>query len=70
MHELGERCPKCEVGLTYVHTDGRIYSRAIMVEIPDVYDGGLFWQCPDCGGRWHRWPEGTWQRRKAQEYVE
>lgn len=48
----------------------RFYSRTISVEIPHVYDGGLFFQCPDCGGRWHRFPEGHPLRRVACVYVD
>jgi hypothetical protein len=47
----------------------RYYSRMIGVEISGVYDGMLFWECPDCGGRWHRWAEGTYQHTKAEPYV-
>ncbi|NUQ98275.1 MAG: hypothetical protein HOY79_17585 [Streptomyces sp.] len=39
------------------------------VEIPDVYDGVLFWRCPDCGGTWHAWPEGHPRRAAAERYV-
>lgn len=45
------------------------FGRAIMVEIRGVYDGGLFYQCPDCGGRWHRWPEGHYLRERAERYI-
>ena len=41
-----------------------------MVEVPRVYDGGLYYQCPDCGGRWHRWPEDHRLRAVAAPYVE
>lgn len=27
----------------------------IGVEIQGVYDGVLFWACPDCHGTWNRW---------------
>jgi hypothetical protein len=40
-----------------------------MVEIRGVYDGGLFYQCPDCGGRWHRWEPGSYQYAQAVPYV-
>jgi uncharacterized protein with PIN domain len=30
----------------------------------------LFWECPDCGGRWHRWPIGTFFRGKASRFIE
>lgn len=48
----------------------RFYSRLISVEVPGVYDGGLFYQCPDCNGRFHRWPEGHPLRSRAYVYVE
>lgn len=31
------------------------YSRLIGIQIRGVYDGVLYWQCPDCGGMWNRW---------------
>lgn len=46
MPEL-KACPHCNADL---HN-----GRAIGVEIRGVYDGVLFWRCPDCGGSWHRW---------------
>lgn len=47
------------------------FKRTIAVEIPGVYDGALFYQCPDCGGRWHRWSVKTWDRLfyAAEPYV-
>jgi hypothetical protein len=50
--------------------DNTHYSRTIGVEIRGVYDGMLFWRCPDCGGHWHRWPEGHYLRARAEPYVE
>lgn len=44
------------------------YSRKIGVEIRGVYDGVLFWQCPDCGGRWHRFSEGP-LRVRAESFI-
>jgi hypothetical protein len=32
------------------------YSRLIGVEVRGVYDGILYWRCPDCGHCWNRWP--------------
>jgi len=67
-------CPHCRIDLTVPPaTDGTVrspYTRAIMVEVPRVYDGGLYYQCPDCGGRWHRWPEDHRLRAVAAPYVE
>lgn len=45
------------------------FMRTITVEIRGVYDGGLYHRCPDCGGAWHRWPEGHYLREKAEQYV-
>lgn len=53
MPEL-KTCPHCAADL---HN-----GRAIGVEIRGVYDGVLFWGCPDCGGSWHRWSPDDWPR--------
>jgi hypothetical protein len=44
-----ERCANCKADLT---SGG--YSRVIGVEIRGVYDGILYWECPDCGFAWAR----------------
>lgn len=49
--------------------DGTHYSRMIGHEISGIYDGVLFWSCPDCGGRWHRFPVGDSLWFKAEPYV-
>jgi hypothetical protein len=79
-----ETCPHCTISLqgepipekylkdgSYGPWDGtpQFYSRRIGMEIPGQYDGVLFWECPDCGGRWHRWPEGDFRYRRAAPYV-
>lgn len=38
------------------------FRREIGVEIRGVYDGVLYWKCPDCGGAWNRWPKKTGDR--------
>lgn len=38
----------------------------IGVEVRCVYDGVLFFECPSCGERAHRFPEGDWRRAKAE----
>lgn len=60
-------CPHCEADLSgppipqeFVNQRGREegvthYSRVIGMEVWGVYDGILYWQCPDCGAKWHRW---------------
>lgn len=46
-----------------------------MVEIPGVYDGGLYYLCErphrlrGTMWAWHRWPRGAWQRNRAEPYV-
>jgi hypothetical protein len=30
------------------------FRREIGVEVRGVYDGVLYWKCPDCGGTWDR----------------
>ena len=72
-------CPLCSADLRgdpippehrhYYAPDSTHYLRVIGVEIPGVYDGELYFACPDCGGRWHRWPEGDWRRTAAERYV-
>lgn len=56
-------CPHCNADLDN--------SRTIGVEIWGVYDGVLFWRCPDCGGSWHRWSPDDWPRlyKAAEKYV-
>lgn len=41
------------------------FSRAIGIEIGEVYDGILMYRCPDCTRYWHRWEPGTWQHSRA-----
>jgi hypothetical protein len=67
LRNAGE-CPHCGMPLAYM-ANGEEYSHAILMEIQGVYDGGLFYQCPKCEGRWHRWPEGSRLRARAEYYV-
>lgn len=43
---------------------------AIGVEIRGAYDGVLYWQCGHCGYAFHRWPEGSPLRERAQHYID
>jgi len=55
-----------ELGVTH-------YSRMIGVEVPGVYDGVLYWACPDCGAKWHRFKADGWGaglHKAAQRYVD
>jgi hypothetical protein len=58
-------------GGVHVYRDGRprFGSRTIGVQVRGLYDGVLYWQCPDCGGRWHLWPEGDRLWSRAEPYV-
>lgn len=71
-------CPHCNANLRgepipeqdrKYFGDATHFERQIGVEVWGVYDGILYWRCPDCGGHWHRWAEGTDLRRKAEPYV-
>lgn len=68
-----ETCPHCYVdlrGSVIPDTDPvEYYSMLVGVYISHIYDGVLFWQCPNCDGRIHRWREGTDMWRKADPYV-
>jgi uncharacterized C2H2 Zn-finger protein len=55
-------CPACGVGLTYLKNGNRI-NRSIAVEVVGVYDGTLFYRCPDCGHDWHEWSDPSMQAK-------
>lgn len=61
---MSDVCPSCGEDLEY-QVSKSTYSRKIGVEIWGMYDGVLFWQCPLCDHRWHRWPEGHPLRERA-----
>lgn len=44
------------------------YTRTIGVTIPGLYDGVAYFVCPDCGHRWHRFPEGDYRRSRVRGY--
>lgn len=75
-----EFCPHCGHDLTAYDESGKpkmvpetfpphFYSTKIGMEIPGVYDGILFWVCPVCNGRWHRFSENDDRYEAADEYV-
>lgn len=50
--------------------EDRFFSRMMGYEIQGVYDGILFWGCPDCGHLWPRFAKETWgdlHTKAAQE---
>lgn len=61
-------CPLCGADFAYGETGQ--YSRQIGVEIQGVYHGVLFWQCPDCGSRWHRFAETDPYYERAARYIQ
>ena len=52
------QCPSCDAELWGI-------------EIRGVYDGALFWGCPNpsCRRLVHRWPSGHFLHEKAQEVM-
>ena len=70
---IPDDCPHCQVDLRagpIPDYPGEFYSRGIGVEIQGVYDGTLYFMCPDCGGRWHRFDEDHFLRQRAAPYVD
>lgn len=69
---MQDRCPACDADLAHV-VEGRTYSKATLVEIRGVYDGGLFYahtrQSGGCGFAWHRWPEDSHLFARADLYL-
>lgn len=72
-----DACPHCGASLNGAPIPeeqqdvfgGTHFRREIGIEVLGVYDGVLYWKCPDCDGTWHRWPEGHALRERAQPYV-
>lgn len=71
-------CPHCGADLTgapipvesrHYYGSATHFDRRIGVEVRGVYDGVLFWRCPDCGGPWHRWPAGNTLRERAADHM-
>lgn len=67
-----DNCPHCGYYLTYrLKTNGEVYRRTLLVEIPGHGDVGLYWKCPECLGTWHRWSGDTGPlSRKYHEWAE
>src|SRR4051794_24279323 len=75
-------CPHCGADLRgnpipqeyidggYYAPEATHYNRKVGVEVPSVYDGILYWECPDCGGTWHRWRENDYLRQKAAIHMQ
>jgi Zn-finger nucleic acid-binding protein len=50
-------------------TEPKYYYNTIGHVERGVYDGVLYWSCPACGGKWHRFPEGHYLRTRAEKFV-
>ena len=54
----------------YYSPDQTHFGRAIGYEDRSVYDGILYWMCPDCGGAWHRWDKDFgWRYQEADRQI-
>ncbi len=49
--------------------EDRFYGREIGITVRGIYDGVLFWQCPDCTHTWHRFEEGSALYRRAEQVM-
>jgi hypothetical protein len=58
-----DHCPKCRVDLR-----GEDGYRTIGHQVLSIYDGTLFWECPDCGHAWPRFSDGGRLGYLSQEY--
>lgn len=55
-----ENCPHCKVSLVgdeiskehKKYYSGTHFKREIGMEFPELYDGILYYMCPDCKGEW------------------
>ena len=79
-----DACPYCGFGLNgdliadklgekvaiecYGGKDQR-WRNEIGVEVSEVYDGTLYYQCPQCSGTWHRWSPESGFQEKAEQYI-
>ena len=45
------------------------FSRVIGIEHSEIYDGTLYYRCPDCGGTWHRFSEGRPLHAEAAPFI-
>ncbi len=45
------------------------FGRKIGVEVMGVYDGVLYYVCPDCKGAWNRWPEDHYLHGLAEREM-
>lgn len=69
-----EECPYCFIDLRGSQLPGtdppQYYSKLMGIEVPGLYDGILYYECPSCQGKMHRFRKGTRERKLAEVYVD
>jgi hypothetical protein len=65
---IGDPIPQEYIDKGY-YGEATHWRREIGHEISGVYDGVLFWSCPDCGKAWERWTAPGWRSREAAKAV-
>ena len=66
---LGDPIPQESLDKGYYGPGTTHFRRDFGAEVDGVYDGVLYWVCPDCGGAWHQFDEGTRLHSLAEKYV-
>lgn len=61
---IGRRVCHCKP-----YGDSTHFRREMGHEVRGVYDGVLFWSCPDCGHAWPRWTDGGRLTDASARYV-
>ena len=77
MSGLRDVCPSCDADLQgdpIPEASAHMYSathfsRVIGHEVRGVYDGTLYWSCPDCEYAWPRWTDGGRLTEQAAHYA-
>lgn len=64
-----EDCPSCKADLR-TSVNGVEYYRTIGMEVRGMYDGVLFWICPDCDHAWPRFVAPDFRAAKSQEFAD
>jgi hypothetical protein len=72
----GDPIPQEYIDQGYYRPGVTHYSRQMGHQITGVYDGVLYWSCPDCGGMWNRWDStdpmqmSLWDKAEAAMAME
>lgn len=69
--EPRKHCPHCGADLEIVVglDPGTTRPEPVVgVEIPEVFDGVLYWMCANCRGAWHTWPPEAGRRFEAAKW--